>query len=448
MSSVRERIDASPISRFQIMVFAVLILCNVAEGYDLLSISIAIVPLSEDWNLTGSEIGTLLAMGPAGMAIGATILGALADRIGRRSVLLASLAIMTIFMLLSGFAQNLFQLSLFRLFASIGMGGIVPVMAVLAGEFAPARKRAAAVGLLTVGIPLGGMVGGAGAAILMSSYGWHSAFFLGASVGAVMIVLTWTIVPESPDYLQSRNTPKAQRELERLIDRMNLPDDSSGRTVHKIEDPDVAAGGRARLKSLVLVEVSIAFVLAASAYYFANLWLPKLLVVAGMSANQGIGGGVILSFGATLGVICLGILATRWSAFSISAYAMFATALLFALFAVTSSHFGAAFVTTAAIGFALNIGYSGLYAVVTILFAPDCRSTALGIALTAGRAGAISTPLLVGFLIDAGWEPKILFIAMVIPIALCAILTIHLHRTLRRQPTTSEELSEVESVTS
>lgn len=105
-------------------------------------------------------------MGPVGMAIGAMVLAPLSDRYGRRSQLIVSLTLITIFIGLSAAAIDMTQLAVFRLLAGVGMGGMLPILTITVGEFAPVSRRPSAIGILSVGFPLGSAVGGAGAAVL------------------------------------------------------------------------------------------------------------------------------------------------------------------------------------------------------------------------------------------------------------------------------------------
>ncbi len=120
MSHTRQLVDSAPISRLQVRVLIVCILANMAEGYDLLSMSLAVVPLADVWGLTGTQTGLLLAMGPVGMIFGAMVLAPLSDRFGRRPMLITSLAVVAVFTGLSAVCGNMEQLMVTRLLAGIG----------------------------------------------------------------------------------------------------------------------------------------------------------------------------------------------------------------------------------------------------------------------------------------------------------------------------------------
>lgn len=430
MTATRELIDAAPISRLQIRVLIVCIFANMAEGYDILSMSLAVVPLADVWDLTGTQTGVLLAMGPVGMAIGAMVLAPLSDRYGRRSQLIVSLTLITIFIGLSAAAIDMTQLAVFRFLAGVGMGGMLPILTITVGEFAPVSRRPSAIGILSVGFPLGSAVGGAGAAVLLSYTGWQSAFILGAVLTAVMCILVVAAVPETPDFLLAKNTAETRRKLTQVLTQMGIdPDRDIRPSVTNTSSGSHDAGFAIRSSQMVVV--ALLFLVAVTTYYFSGMWLPKLLVLAGMTTDGGFSGVLVLQLGAAASGLVLAVLSTRFSLFTLITVFAVVSAVLLAAFSVVSSNLVLALVIAPFLGLCQCATSVGVYALVPALFSADNRTAAMGLGIGISRIGMILMPLGVGVLIDMSWRPEAIFQLMIVPTFLSVALVYHLWRSSR-----------------
>ncbi|MEU8698600.1 MFS transporter [Streptomyces sp. NPDC048680] len=418
MTSARELIDTSPISRLQIRVIVLCALVSMAEGYDIISISLAVLPITDDWGISGAQSGLLFSGGLIGMAVGSIGLGPVGDRYGRRPLLIGSLVVITVGVAFSAVAGDVTQLALLRLLTGLGMGGIIPSLPIIVGEYCPARKRSTLIALFAIGIPAGGVLGGAAGTLLMSSFGWRAAFVFGALITAATAVVAYAGIPESPDYLETKGTEAARRKLDALVKKMNLPGTLGDAGEHRaIEAPSLGAAGSgsAALKSWALVTTCVAFCLVNSAYFFGNTWTPKLLKLAGLSNNEGIGGGLLFSLGGAVGMLLFAALTLRFASMRITAGFVAAGALLFALMSSVSSQLSPTLVAAALLGLCLNAAYAGLYVMVPLLFRPEARVSALGIAAGLGRIGSIATPLGIGALVDRSWTADSIFLVFVVP---------------------------------
>lgn len=438
MLTARDRLDTAPVSRFQIRVLGICILINMAEGYDLLSMTLAVIPLADQWSLSGTQIGFLLAIGPVGMAIGALLLAPLSDRFGRRPLLLLSLVVIAVFLLASAAASGPTDLAIYRLLAGIGMGSILPVLPIVVGEYSPARRRSAALGVLSIGLPLGSTVGGAAAGALMAATGWASAFVLGAVLTAAVAVLVAVGIPETPDFLASRNTAETQRRLARLLDRIESSpvvrvanrDVSNSRTV-VASAPVVTIA----LRSPRMVAVVLMFLFAVSSYYFSTMWLPKLLVNAGMSSSGGINGVLLLSLGATLAGGVIVLLSSRFSTFALAIGFSIGSAVMMVAFSAASTSLTMSLLLAPVLGLCQCAVIVCVYSLGVVLFAPAVRTTAMGLGIGVGRVGIIVMPLAVGVLVDWSWPSAAIFQIMAIPAIVTAVLVAYLSRTTRGSST-------------
>ncbi|WP_179220471.1 MFS transporter [Rhodococcus sp. NCIMB 12038] len=436
MTTTRELVNSAPISRLQIRVLIVCLIANMAEGYDLLSISITVVPLADAWGLTGTQTGLLLAMGPVGMAVGALVLAPLSDRYGRRSQLIVSLVTITAFIGLSGAATDVTQLAVFRLLTGIGMGGLLPILTITIGEFAPLRRRAAAISFVSVGFPLGSAAGGAGAALLMASAGWQSAFVLGAVLTLIACLLVVAFVPETPDFLDTKNTPDVKQKRADLLTRMGIDPDEKTETLPSQPSGSSTSQDRAHdvgfaIRSSQMGAVALLFLVAITTQYFCSMWLPKLLVLAGMSPDGGSSGVLLLSLGAAASGLAIAALSTRFSLFTLITVFAMLSAVLLAVFSLLSSDLAFALVVAPILGLCQCATSVSVYALVPALFSADNRSAAMGLGIGISRIGMTLMPLGVGILIDMSWTPEAIFQLMIIPTLISVALAYYLWRSSR-----------------
>ena len=184
-------------TKWQISAVTMCILLVSLDGFDVLSISFAAPGIANEWGINRAALGIVLSMELLGMGIGAFILGSLADRIGRRPTILLSLGMMSVGMYLAAIAPNVTFLSAVRLFTGLGIGGILASVNAMAAEFSNARSRDLAVSLMAAGYPMGVIIGGTIASLLLASFDWRAVFYFGAILTVIFLPLTWWLMPES-----------------------------------------------------------------------------------------------------------------------------------------------------------------------------------------------------------------------------------------------------------
>jgi len=431
---IRELIRSGPIGAFQFAALAVCVGLNMLDGFDVLVMSFAASGVSAEWSLSGRELGLLLSAGLVGMAAGALFLAPLADRWGRRTIILASVCVVSLGMLASGFSPSFLALAALRVLSGIGIGGVLACAPVLIAEYASDRWRNTATCLNTAGYSLGATAGGAVAAVLIAHYGWRSAFQFGALMSLLMVPVVYWGLPESVDFLITRQPANALPRLNALLIRMNravvfvLPQSASADGPPRgIAMRRLFAASLARSTSCLW----IAFFFMMSGYYFVFSWTPRLLSTSGMTAQQGITSGVLLSLGGIFGTVLFAFIARLIDIRRLTCAALLATSVLMPFFAYTSHNLALALVTGVLLGGLANGAMAGFYALTPPLYPPEIRSTGMGWAIGIGRFGAILAPIAAGALVDAQWRPMDLYIAFasVFFIAMLALAFITRWRT-------------------
>ncbi|MEV8308270.1 MFS transporter [Streptomyces flavidovirens] len=423
--SLRATLDEGPMSRFQWGVIAVCVLLNMLDGFDVLVMAFTGKAVLAEWELSASELGLLLSAGLVGMALGAMFVAPWGDRIGRRPVILGCLSLAAIGMLLSSVSQSPGQLGALRVLTGVGIGGVLACSNVIAGEYASRRWRGLAVSLNSAGYAVGATVGGLLAVSMIGQFGWRSVFLTGGLATAVAVPLAFFSLPESVDFLASRRPERALERINVLARRMGQP------PLETLPEPTavptgIAAGFRELLSPALRRSTLLlwsAFFLVMAGFYFITSWTPTLLVEAGMSGSQGLTGGTLLNVGGIFGSAALGALAARFALRSVLIAYLIATAVLLSAFIASTSSLGIAFTLGAMIGLFANGSVAGLYALTPATYGTGIRATGLGSALAIGRIGAIVAPTVAGSLLDSGWTPQNLYLAVsVIYVATAALL--------------------------
>ena len=433
---LKDRIEAAPMSPRQVVIIAICTTLYMIDGFDVLVMAFSASHVEEEWGLNGAQLGYLLSAALIGMAVGSIFVSTVADIIGRQRTVLIGVSVVAAGMLASFFAPNYAVLMILRLLTGVAIGTLQATIGVLASEFSNAKRRSTALAIVTIGQPVGGVLGGLISGVLISHYGWRSAFLFGAVVTFLMVPLVMKVFPESVDYLLARRPAGALARVNASLRAIGQP------AVEALPDPvhrekessrfaDVLTGPNARHTVLLALAY---FVLMAS-FYFANSWTPKLITASGFTARDGINAGVLFSVGAIVGGVMLGLFGARFPMRKVLAVFFLAGAATFVVFAnSTTGSLGWALFAAALVGFGSNAPIAGMLAISPTYYTGEVRGTALGLVIGMGRVGAIVSPILAGALMDGGWSPGDLYFLFVIPMALGAVVISLLGRPMLREP--------------
>nr|WP_269437946.1 MFS transporter [Arthrobacter sp. zg-Y179] len=421
----------------QVAIIAICTTLYMIDGFDVLVMAFSASHVAEEWGLNGAQLGYLLSAALVGMAVGSIFVSTVSDIIGRQKTLLIGVCIVAAGMLASYFAPNYAVLLILRLLTGVAIGTLQSTISVFASEFSNAKRRSTALSLVSIGQPIGGVLGGLISGVLISQYGWRSAFLFGAVVTILMIPLVMKVFPESVDYLLTRRPAGALERVNRSLRAIRqpavdvLPESVFAEEQAKSRFADVLTGYNARRTILLALAY---FVLMAS-FYFANSWTPRLIAESGFTAQDGINAGVLFSVGAIVGGVLLGLLGARFPMRKVLAVFFVIGAATFVVFAnSTNGSLGWALFAAALVGFGSNAPIAGMLAISPTYYTSEVRGTALGLVIGMGRIGAIISPILAGTLMDGGWTPGDLYFLFVIPMALGAVIISMLGQPVLREP--------------
>lgn len=410
--TLREKIDNSPMGTYQWAIVMMAAVMNFLDGFDVLAIAFTATNISADFGLNKAQFGLLVSAGLAGMVAGSMLLAPLADKFGRRPILLLSVALSAIGLLISGLSASPAVLGFSRAVTGLGVGGILVGTNVITSEYSSKKWRSFAISVYAAGFGIGAMIGGMIAKSLQATYTWHSVYFAGAAMTAVVFVILWIWLPESIDYLNSKQPKDAKARLNNIAQKIGFAGDweltQTTRTQAKL--PISQLFNQKYLRSTLLLWLS--FFAIMFCFYFISSWTPALLKEAGMTIEESINVGMMISLGGAAGSLLYGLIASRWSARVVLMCFTVASSVAIVVFILSSANLGIAMALGVVVGALVNGCISGLYTINPATYDADIRNTGVGWAIGAGRAGSVLAPTVAGMLLDAGWEKQSLYIAV------------------------------------
>jgi len=386
----------------QLIGVALTVLLNAMDGFDILSIAFASNGIAAEWKVTTQALGIVLSMELIGMAVGSVLLGGVADRIGRRPTLLACLVTMAIGMFLATTAGSPVQLSIWRVLTGLGIGGMLSATNAVVAEFSNKKWRAMCISIMVIGYPLGGGIGGMWASGLINAYGWRAVFYLGASVTALLLPLSYFFVPESVHWLSRKQPANALARINASLRQLKhttvsaLPEIDSNERKKSLSDifsPALVA---------ITLTVTAAYFLHIVSFYFLAKWTPR--IVAGIFPTMPPGTGprvlALSNFGGAAGGAVFGLLAGRVGLKRLTIVVLILNTVSIVLFGRTPADLTTLTWLAIAVGFFGNAAISGMYSIAAYAFPTHVRATGTGFVIGIGRGGAVLSPWLAGFLFD------------------------------------------------
>ena len=396
-------------NRHSVITVAICFLIAVIEGLDIQAAGIAAAGIRESFGLDSSQLGVFFSAGILGLLPGALIGGRYSDRIGRKKVLIWSVAVFALFTLCTVWVNSFNSLLLVRFLAGAGLGAAMPNLITLASEAVKPENRGRAVGLMYCGMPVGAAILSYIASLDFGS-NWKNIFYLGGLLPIIVLPIMIKFLPESREFLKAQNTTQTttvttQGSFKDLFNSQNV-------------------------MRTCLISVSYFFTLMV--VYIMLSWLPSLFMELGFSRKEGSTAQFFFMMSATVGTIILGMLTDRWK----KAYVIILMygGILAGLFCLNAaSSLTQMYLASALVG-AFVIGCQGvLYAFGSIVYPTEVRATGVGMASAVGRVGAMLGPTIAGQLLAAGFGAAGVISAAIPCIVISAVFMLILVRRLQTQ---------------
>ncbi len=420
--------DVGQVNMTQVQYFSIAIcfLMSVLDGMDVLVVSYCAPAIAEDLSLGPKTLGVVFSAGLVGMAIGAIFLAPFADRFGRKKLIIASAFIMGLSVFLTAFSETIMQLIIMRLVSGLGIGCMLATTATLTSENVLNSSKDFWVSLVISGYPVGAVVSGYIAAAVIPSYGWESMFVLAGLTTLLTVPLIFFFLSESPQFYLKKQPKDALAKANKILIKMNFePLDSLPKMgLNTNKNPQVSKLFSNNYKISTL-QLWAALFFAFGCLYFLISWIPKLSNDAGLSIELAIYTGTIFNVGAFFGIVLQGYFSSKIGLKKTISFFLLLTFLLmasFKLFVGTDLLLLVYFL----LGFSLQGGFVGLYAVATRLYPTEFKTTGVGWAIGMGRAGGILAPLIGGFFISIGLSLSANFFIFSIPALIASVLTYYM----------------------
>lgn len=433
--NIQTFLNQHPFSKLQYGVFFFTFFIAFFDGYDTAVIGYIAPSLLQEWGIEKGALAPVLSAALLGLAIGAMIFGPIADRFGRKRVLILSVMIFSVGTAVSAFAHNLLQLEVLRFITGLGLGAAMPNAVTLMSEYSPKQKRSVIVNTMFCGFPLGAALGGFIAAFLIPNYGWRSTLIFGGSIPLLLSLLMILYLPESVRFLIRQKGSKSQERMKKILIKIH----SSAKTQNDFSLDEGMVVANSKGLQLVLSKyywrgsllLWIAYFMGLVIFYGVMNWMPTLFKEAAMPGQLGSIITGLFALGG-LGAIGNGWLMDRFNGTLLIAFFSVLTAISVALIGVFISLPLAALIAIILFaGIVMNTAQSSLPALAANFYPTEGRTTGVSMMLGIGRFGGIAGSFLVAFLIQNNLSIEEIFYILALPAVIagvCLLLKFHLYR--------------------
>lgn len=371
------------------------------EGFDLQAPGIAAKGIAASFSLDQIQMGYVFSLGVFGMLFGAFFGGRIADYLGQKKVLMLSVTIFGLFMSLTAIAPSIEVLYAARFFTGLGLGAAMPTMISVVGDEATEANRGKLNSLMYCGLPVGAIFV-AGLAMLLPEIQWQTLFLIGGLTPLALIPLMAFILKDKP--------------------KVNAEVQVSGEAVPGMAE---VLFKQRQYKNTVPLWVGFFFTLMIN--YILISWLPNLLMEQGLQKQQAFLVMLVFQVGAVIGTLSLGYLLDRlklWQMATIIYSGLFVALVL--LFTTTSIPL---LILAGVMGGIFSTGgQSILYGISPIFYSGAGKVTGVGSAISLGRLGAMTGPLLTGKILALGLGTTGILVASLPAVVVSAVAVTALSR--------------------
>lgn len=406
------------------------------DGFDLQILGLAMPSIMREWHLARAAFAPVAALGLAGMLVGSPLAGYCGDRIGRRITIIGCVLLFGAGTVATAFCHTLTELAALRTIAGLGVGGALPNASALTAEFAPLRRRAMAVMLTLLCVPIGGMVAGLAAAYILPSMGWRALYLVGGAAPMLIALLFLVALPESPRYLA--RLPERRGELVRLLVRMGHAV-SPDALFESLQETKERGQMRALFESALLrdtIGLWLAFFANLIGVYLVFSWLPSMLTAKGLDIAAASSGLSAYNFGGVLGILICTATVTAFGSrrpllWIAACGAATALAMEFVHITPAGGHLQL-FSGLGLEGLFANAVQTTLYALAAYVYPTRIRATGIACAAGVGRAGGMLGSLGGAAVIHAGSGAYLGVLAASMAVTFVGLAIVRRHYPARR----------------
>jgi len=407
-ASLQPATAAVPFERMGALQFKVVVLCFLAilfDGIDTTAIGVVVPTLARSWSVPPATFTVAFLATNLGAVVGYLACGPLAERIGRRRLIIISVIWFGTCTLLTALAGSVTVLWILRFVTALGLGGAVPTGIAQAADYAPIRYRDAMTVAVTTGLAAGAMLSGLLGASLISNFGWQSVFLVGSVLPLLLAPALWLWLPEAP--ASALATLSASRKPWHGFARL-LAHDLATRT---------------------LLVWGYSFLIFTTNYALVS-WVPTLLLSFGFAPGAAPIGVAALGVGGVVGNVILMLLAPKFGARRVLIAVGLVAIAAIAVVALAHLPHELLLLTIGAIGAGMVASSVGQAALAVAIYPSELRTTGVGCSSAFGRVGSIVGPALGGLMLTLDLPAREIVLWACLPVLAAIAILVVLRRYL------------------
>ncbi|WP_144171298.1 MFS transporter [Pseudomonas sp. Kh13] len=421
---VQSFINQQPLSRYQWRVVLLCFLIVFLDGLDTAAMGFIAPALSQEWGIDRASLGPVMSAALIGMVFGALGSGPLADRFGRKGVLVGAVLVFGGFSLASAFATNVDQLLVLRFLTGLGLGAGMPNATTLLSEYTPERLKSLLVTSMFCGFNLGMAGGGFISAKMIPAYGWHSLLVIGGVLPLLLVLVLMVWLPESARFLVVRNrgTDKVRKTLSPIAPQVVAEAGSFSVPEQKaVAARNVFALIFSGTYGMGTMLLWLTYFMGLVIVYLLTSWLPTLMRDSGASMEQAAFIGALFQFGGVLSAVGVGWAMDRFNPHKVIGI-FYLLAGVFA-YAVGQSLGNITVLATLVLvaGMCVNGAQSAMPSLAARFYPTQGRATGVSWMLGIGRFGAILGAWSGATLLGLGWNFEQVLTALLVPAGLATV---------------------------
>ena len=443
--NISEVVDNSKLGGFQIGIFLLCGACLIMDGFDVQAISFVAPAIVQQWKIPISQLGPVFSAALLGLFFGAVVFSQVADKIGRRPVLIGTSMFFSVMCFLTARSNSVGELMTLRFIGGIGMGAIMPNVTALVGEYSPKNSRVTMMMVVTNGFTIGAACAGFLSAWLIGAYGWRSVFYVGGLIPLSIAVLMNFWLPESLQFLvlKGKRQDQVGKWLKRIAPEARI--DAATKFFILEENkrgvPTIELFREGRATGTILLW--IIYVMNAVNLYFLSSWLPTVVRNAGYRTSTAALVGAALQVGGGIGAVALTWFVARYGPLAVLLVNFTIASLAVATIGQPALTLSILFVVVFTAGWCILGSQAVMNAFSATFYPTAVRSTGIGWGLGISRVGAVLGPLIAGIMLQRHWPVSEVFFAAAVPAIVSAVAAFALNRVIRTKATTASEAAVV-----
>lgn len=439
-TDVQQFLDQQPFSRYQKLILWLCFFIVAIDGFDTASIGFIAPAIRAEWALTPAALAPLFGAGLFGLMAGSFLFGPLADRYGRRPVLIFSVAFFGAASLLSAWSTDLTMLLVLRFFTGLGLGGAMPTSVTMTSEYCPQQRRSGLVTMMFCGFTIGSALGGLASAQLLHLIGWRGVLMLGGALPLLLVPVLLLALPESLRWLVLKGRDAAQ--VLKIVGRI-APTMTTVASLPRlvVSDKKLAGSPMAELFRPGVIGGTLllwsTFFMSLLIIYLLSSWMPTLLSGNGLSLSNASLVTMMFQVGGTVGAILLGRWMDRYSPHTVLSIAYLAAAGCIVVVALSGSSLALLVLAVFGVGFGVSGSQVGANALAAAFYPTSSRATGVSWAAAVGRSGSVLGSMAGGLMLTLKLDNETIFFLLAIPAVLASVALLAMGRLMRARSSAS-----------